>query len=99
MIFSPIPYQCTVHPELSPKLRNIILVRYQHVHFSTRALILGNHKMGTQIYQPIFELFLKLSSPVQNLLFEFFTGIFIYIYIRYPQLRFKMRARFVSSGF
>ena len=37
--------------------------------FSTRALILGHHGTGTQISQHTFELFLKLNSPVHNLLF------------------------------
>ena len=50
------------------------LVPAQHVHFSTRALILGHHKIGMQISQPIFEFLLKLNSPVQNLLSEFCTG-------------------------
>ena len=32
--------------------------------------------MVAQIYQPIFELFKKLTIPVHNLLFELCTGIF-----------------------
>ena len=42
------------------------LLLAQHVHFSTRALILGHHRTGTQIYQPIFELFKTLNRPVHN---------------------------------
>ena len=45
--------------------------------FSTRALILGHHKTGTQISQPIFQLFFKLNSPVHNLTFQLFTVLFL----------------------
>ena len=48
-----------------------------------------------QISQPIFQLFLKLNIPVHNLLFELCTGLFLYPMCL--QLRFKMRAHFVSS--
>ena len=73
------------------------LVPAQHVHFSTRALILGHHKTDMQIYQLIFQLFLKLNIPVHNLLFELYTVLFLYkIYL---QFCFKIRARFVSSVF
>ena len=50
------------------------------------------------MYQPIFELFLKFNGPVHNLLFELCTGQKQFNEI-YLQLRFKMRARFVSSVF
>ena len=71
------------------------LVPAQHVHFSTRALILGHHKTDMQIYQPIFQLFLKLNIPVHNLLFELYTVLFLYkIYL---QFCFKMCAHFVST--
>ena len=43
--------------------------------FSMRALILGHHKTGTQISQPIFELFLKFNIPLHNLLFELCNGV------------------------
>ena len=63
-----------------------------------RALILGHQEMGTHIYQPVFELVLKLNSPVKNLFFELCTVPFKK-YKMYIQLRFKMRTRFVSRVF
>ena len=44
--------------------------------FFMRALIIRHQKMGPQISQHIFELFLELNIPVHNLLFEFCNGIF-----------------------
>ena len=44
--------------------------------FSMRTLILGHHEMVTQMYQPIFKLFLKLNRPVHNLLFELCNSLF-----------------------
>ena len=47
---------------------------YQHVYFSTRALILSHYGIGTLISQPIFELFQILYSPVHKF------NLFICIY-------------------
>ena len=63
--------------------------------FSTRALILGHHETGTQISQPILQIFLKLNSSVHNLIFELCTVQFLYQ--MYLQLRFKILAHFMSS--
>ena len=47
----------------------IWLVWDQHVHFFYARSHFRKPKTGTQISQPIFELFEKLNSPVHNLLF------------------------------
>ena len=65
--------------------------------FSVCALIQGHHKTGTKFSQPIYQLFLKLNSSVQNLLFQLCNGIFLYKMCSH--LRFKIRTRFVSSVF
>ena len=54
------------------------MVLYQHVHFSTRTIILWHHETGNQISQPSFE-FKKMNSLVHNLLFELYNGIFFII--------------------
>ena len=46
--------------------------------FSMRSIILGHHKTGTEIYQPILNYFMKSSRLVQNQLFGFCTRIFKY---------------------
>ena len=46
--------------------------------FSMRSIILGHHKTGTKLYQPIFNYFMKSSRLVQNQLFGFCTRIFKY---------------------
>ena len=43
--------------------------------FSTHTIILGHHKTGTKISQPISKLFQKSNVPVHNLLCELCTGL------------------------
>ena len=82
---------------LISKELSIRLVPDQHVHFSTRALILGYHGTGTKISLPIFKLFLKLKP--QHKIYSMNCVLGYFLYKKYLQLHLKMRAYLVFSVF